>query len=114
MHYSNELIKHKQLFDDHNLLVNQAGDFVFMNNKNLSDFQLNKLKKLDCIWLEHAGLLQNFNGDFFSTKNSSEPFFLSGSNAFFTELQLFNNKNRAVKKKKFLYFLINIMIFFIK
>ena len=67
MHYSNELIKHKQLFDDHNLLVNQAGDFVFMNNKNLSDFQLNKLKKLDCVWLENAGLLQNFNGDFFST-----------------------------------------------
>lgn len=67
MHYSKDLIKYNKLSNEHNLMVNQAGDFVFVNDKSLSAFLENKLKKSDLTWLEHTGLLQNCSGDFFST-----------------------------------------------
>ena len=63
MHYSKDLIKYNKLSNEHNLMVNQAGDFVFANDKNLSAFLENKLKKSDLTWLEHTGLLQNCSGE---------------------------------------------------
>lgn len=61
------MIKYNKLSDQHNLMVNSAGDFVFLNEENLSRFRENKLQKSESTWLEHAGIIQNSSDDFFST-----------------------------------------------
>ena len=60
-------IKISKITEHSNLLVNNAGDYIFMNNDNLDNFIKNKLSENEINWLEHAGIFIKEEGNFFST-----------------------------------------------
>lgn len=70
MQHITDNIRHITLSKQCNLMVNSAGDFVFMNDGNLSRFLHKDLKKSDFDWLEHAGMLQKGDENFFSSSFS--------------------------------------------
>ena len=45
-------IKISKITEHSNLLVNNAGDYIFMNNDNLDNFIKNKLSESEINWLE--------------------------------------------------------------
>ena len=65
--YKLDDIKHNNLSDQRNLMVNDAGDFIFLNDQNLARLRESELEASEITWLEHAGLLINESEDFFST-----------------------------------------------
>ena len=63
-------IKCSELKDGYNLLVNSAGDYVFIRDENLDRLGKNMLTDHELSWLEYAGFLNSNSVDFF--KNSLE------------------------------------------
>ena len=60
-------IKYSYLSDDSNLLVNGAGDFIFLNNYNLQKFWKKKFNNKELNWLQDAGIIRKEKDDFYAT-----------------------------------------------
>ena len=52
----NTKLKLSELEHQSNLITNDVGDFIFMNNKNLKRFQIDTLEDLETEWLKQAGI----------------------------------------------------------
>ena len=60
-------IKISHLSDDSNLLVNGAGDFIFLNNNNLQKFWKKKFNNEELNWLQDSGIIRKKKDDFYAT-----------------------------------------------
>ena len=69
MTYDINSIKHNKLSNQCNLLVNDAGDFIFLNDQNLSRLSHSELKNSEETWLDHAGFSPKESDNFFSTSH---------------------------------------------
>ena len=54
--FNNTKLKLSELEHQSNLITNDVGDFIFMNNKNLKRFQIDTLEDLETEWLKQAGI----------------------------------------------------------
>ena len=62
---NNTKLKLSELEHQSNLITNDVGDFVFMNNKNLNKFQTDALEEREVEWLKQAGFGGCDKGTFF-------------------------------------------------
>ena len=63
--FNNTKLKLSELEHQSNLITNDVGDFIFMNDENLKRFQIDALERLETEWLKQAGIGGADRGTFF-------------------------------------------------